>query len=461
MSAKPVLVLQMRRMGDLILSFPLLLALERKFPGHPLWLVGNPLFFQPLLPLAPQAVFFPPEHLPTLQKQAYAGIVNLSAQGEAAEFAHQASAEFKLGLSQSAEGKHFAGFWQLYRAGLTQNNRHNAFHWADLNLLDLVSLPYRAPSTVRNNPETPSGRVGLVLGASDRCKHPGAEFWARLARRLIALGKTPMLLGGSKEKSLGEEVARKAQIPKANLCGKLELAGLARLMPGLDLVVTPDTGPMHLANWLGLPVLNLSLGPVHARETGPLAPDQWILRAKMSCVGCWKCQQKRLLCHDAFHPASVAGIIASILEKKPLQPLNGLELLRSSRDNLGLYHLAPLDNSPSARFVLEDFWQAAFLYFNDPAHAELLSMRSKALAKKFPALSRSLGHNLGQLLEASARQARHGAFADNFWQSQPEILRLLAGQQQIFLENNNYSPSSWHTVLERLDSLHKPFLELA
>ena len=36
MSADPLLVLQLQRMGDLILTFPLLLALKKRWPGHPL-----------------------------------------------------------------------------------------------------------------------------------------------------------------------------------------------------------------------------------------------------------------------------------------------------------------------------------------------------------------------------------------------------------------------------------------
>ncbi|WP_348981287.1 hypothetical protein [Salidesulfovibrio onnuriiensis] len=53
MEKKPVLVLQMQRMGDLILSFPLFLWLERAFPGHPVWVVAEEGFYKPLMPLAP------------------------------------------------------------------------------------------------------------------------------------------------------------------------------------------------------------------------------------------------------------------------------------------------------------------------------------------------------------------------------------------------------------------------
>ena len=61
MSNAPVLILQMQRMGDLILTFPLMGWLQQHAPEHPLWVVSEPSFFQELMELAPKAVFFPPE----------------------------------------------------------------------------------------------------------------------------------------------------------------------------------------------------------------------------------------------------------------------------------------------------------------------------------------------------------------------------------------------------------------
>ena len=58
MSADPVLVLQMHRMGDLILTMPLLRLLLRHWAGHEVWVAAEPHFFQDIMPLAPNVVFF-------------------------------------------------------------------------------------------------------------------------------------------------------------------------------------------------------------------------------------------------------------------------------------------------------------------------------------------------------------------------------------------------------------------
>ncbi|MBD5538508.1 MAG: glycosyltransferase family 9 protein [Desulfovibrio sp.] len=456
MSADPVLVLQLRRMGDLILTFPLLLALARRYEGHPLWVAADPRFFQDLMPLAPQAVFFPPEHLPALAKRGYVAAINLDSRTDAAACMAALEAPLKLGPVAGASGLHIEGFWQLYRAALTRNNRHNAFHWADLHRLDILRpgpvwpAPAPRPSLAR------TGRVGLVLGASEPAKRPDARFWGRLAGRLARSGLTPVLLGGAAERELGEEVGRLARLPQANLCGRLALREVAAVMRGLDLCVTPDTGPMHLADWQGVRVLNLSMGNVHARETGPVSPGQFVLRAAISCVGCWSCNHSRLRCKEAFSPEGVARAIHAVLDRPGELDSDadwpGLQLLRTGRDELGLHTLVPVGSEPSVGAVLEDFWQGAFLAFSDPGMAPLLRQRAAKLQASQPVLAARLREGLGRLLTT---WARHGGrpLPDDFWAGQPPLWRIFAGHAQMALQNGDHSKAAWQGLLERTEEL--------
>lgn len=457
MSADPVLVLQLRRMGDLILTFPLLLELGRRYAGHPLWVAADPRFFQDLMPLAPQAVFFPPEHLPALAEGRYAAAINLDSRPDAAACMARLQAPLKLGPVAGGGALRVKGFWQLYRTALTRNNRHNAFHWADLHRLDVLApgqgwrLPAQRPGRVR------AGRVGLVLGASEPAKRPDARFWARLAGRLVRSGLVPVFLGGTAERELGEEVGRLARLPQANLCGRLSLREVGAVMGGLDLCITPDTGPMHLADWLGVPVLNLSMGPVHARETGPVSPGQWVLRAAMSCVGCWSCPRPRLACKAAFSSEGVARAVHAVLDH-PQDIRNdaewpGLQLLRTGRDGLGLHTLAAVGPDPSAGRLLEDFWQGAFLAFSDPTFVPRLEQSAEALLMAQPALAARLRSSVDHLLTA---WARHGGkpLEEDFWTAQQPMLRIFVGHAQMALQNEDYSKAAWQCVLERAERLH-------
>ncbi|MDE7370890.1 MAG: glycosyltransferase family 9 protein [Desulfovibrio sp.] len=457
MSADPVLVLQLRRMGDLILTFPLLLELGRRYQGHPLWVAADTRFFQELMPLAPQAVFFPPEHLPALAERRYAAAINLDSRVDAAACMAKLTAPLKLGPVAEGGALRVKGFWQLYRTALTRNNRHNAFHWADLHRLDVLPPGSPWPSPEARPERVREGRVGLVLGASEPAKRPDARFWARLAGRLVRSGLVPVFLGGPAERELGEEVGRLARLPQANLCGRLSLREVAAVMRGLDLCITPDTGPMHLADWLGVPVLNLSMGPVHARETGPVSPGQWVLRAAMSCVGCWSCQRHRLACKAAFSAEAVARAVHAVLDHpKDISgdaEWPGLQLLRTGRDEFGLHTLDPVGSDPSVDRLLEDFWQGAFLAFSSPAFAPLLERRAEALRETQPVLAGRLRAGVDRLLTGWTK--RGGApLPEDFWLSQPPLLRIFAGHAQMALQNEDYSRGAWRSALERAEQLH-------
>lgn len=460
----PILVLQMQRLGDLVLSFPLLNLLHQRFPGQETWLVAEPAFFRPLIRLAPPAVFFPAAQCEGIAvSQPYALGINLSTRPAAARGLAAMQTPQRLGPALSGDRLHVHGFWQLYRQALTQNNRGNPFHWSDLNQLDLVpdgdihqsghSLPHPART----------GRVGLVLGASERAKRPSASFWARLARRLASAGCMPLFLGGEAERELGCETARLSGLPQANFCGKLPLDGLVVVMRRLDLCITPDTGPMHLANWLGVPVLNLSLGPVHARETGPSAPGQWILRASLSCTGCWQCRNSALHCHGAFSPNAVAHIARNIIRygdalqfhADDLPP--GLELFRTERNDLGLHQLRLVGaRRQSVRPLLEAFWQTFFLALYQPALASHLPAAVEPLAETAPPLHQRLRGGLQRVYAACARHvAGKSPLPASYWRAHPPLLRLAAGFCQMWLENHHDSRSRQEYLLHALErTLH-------
>ena len=141
MSADPILILQMQRMGDLILTFPLIIDIMHAYPGHPVTVAAEPCFFEPLLDLAPRVTFVPPSALADLTAGThYRLAVNLITRTDAlstmAELARHGAADETLGPVPEDGSLHVHGFWHLYRQSLTHNNCHNTFHWADLYRMD-------------------------------------------------------------------------------------------------------------------------------------------------------------------------------------------------------------------------------------------------------------------------------------------------------------------------------------
>lgn len=435
------------------MTFPLLSGLHKRYPSNPVLFAGEERFYKELQAFVPTVSFFPASKLATLSRKKFEMLINLDSHPLASRFTAAAQANFKIGPQLQENGvQRIAAFWQLYRASLTQNNYHNLFHWGDLNRLDLEYPLSPLPAHSATRPA--DGRIGLFIGASEAAKRPGPEFWAALVRMLLSRGYKPLLLGGPDEKAAGENIAARAGLKSINFCGKTSLAQLAALLQSLDLLISPDTGPMHLADWLGVPVFNLSMGNVHAPETGPMRPGHLIMRSSISCAGCWQCTRGKLLCHRSFNPALIARIAQAYLkdELSSLDPSTiPAELMLSGRDENGLYSLSPLfpASRNRTRSILDRFWQTAFLFF--ASRQKLAQPREEAveLARLSPALYENLQKNIKKLLSLLLACAKgKSELPPGLWQSFPRNSSLFAGFLEMYLQNESFSKEALRHALE-------------
>ncbi|MFP5259339.1 MAG: glycosyltransferase family 9 protein, partial [Acidobacteriota bacterium] len=378
-------------------------------------------------------------------------VVNLGIRPEAARLAGEIPAQTRLGPVADPDGSiRVRGDWQLYRASVVQLNRHSRYHWAELGALDAVPAGLIAKTTWPAPRRGGPGRrtVGLFVGASQPEKHPGPAFYAGLARELARRGLTPVLLGGPGEVGLGAEAARLARIPVANFCGKLGLKELALLGQEMDLLVTPDTGPMHLAAWTGWRVLNLSVGPVSAHETGPYQPGHFVLRPRSSCRGCWACDRLAPVCRDRLDPVRVAYVAARLArgedERLAGARIPGYELLQTVMDGYGLRRLAPLSRpggdcaGPDGRELVGEFWRAAFGHFFGLWDEALPRAAAAALAAGQPALHAALARGLVRLGGGIGCDLRRGRVPDaSFADAFAPGVRPLAGYFERLLQNSD------------------------
>lgn len=445
--AGSIVVIQTQRMGDLILTYPLLLWLSRRYPGCRLTVVAEPTFAAPLAPLSPPADYLPLARGGELAGREHALVINCGIRPEAARLAGELRAARRLGpVADTAGTVRVVGDWQLYRASVVHNNRHNRFHWAELNALDAVPVADMA-GTVWPAPRTGGPgrrRVGIFVGASERDKRPSVAFTAGLARELARRGLVPVLLGGPGEVELGAEAARRAGIPVTDLCGRLGLKELAVLGQDMALLVTPDTGPMHLAAWTGWRVLNLSIGPVNAHETGPYQPGHFVLRPRLSCRGCWECVREGPACRAGLDPARVAYVASRLArgedDRLAGARLPGYELLRTGRDAIGLYGLVPVaPGEPcDAREAVGAFWRAVFGWLFGAWDETVAATARTRLAAEHPALAAALARDLAGLGAALGRDARRGLVPDTgFVRSFPPLVRPLAGFFERVLQNGD------------------------
>jgi heptosyltransferase-2 len=103
-----------------------------------------------------------------------------------------------------------------------------------------------------------------------------------LARRT---GARVAIVGGALERGLGQSIASGMRAPARVLCGETSLSDLAGVLSRLSLLVTNDSGPMHVAAALGVPVVAV-FGPTDSRETGPVGGAHRIVREPVHCSPC-------------------------------------------------------------------------------------------------------------------------------------------------------------------------------
>ncbi|WP_331713415.1 glycosyltransferase family 9 protein [Noviluteimonas gilva] len=97
-----------------------------------------------------------------------------------------------------------------------------------------------------------------------------AERYAALADHAASKGWRVVLCGGRSalERSVADAILASMQSPALDLVGKDTLKQLPALLARADLVVSPDSGPTHIANAMGTKVLGLH-APSNPRRSGP------------------------------------------------------------------------------------------------------------------------------------------------------------------------------------------------
>jgi heptosyltransferase-2 len=129
--------------------------------------------------------------------------------------------------------------------------------------------------------------VALCPGSvNSRAKRWPADRYALLADRLIAeLDADVLLIGSAGELEVSLEVSRRMKHEPIVLAGKTDLAPAVAVLSQVDLLVTNDTGPAHVAAALDRPTLVI-FGPTNPLTTRPLVSVAEIVRHPPDCAPC-------------------------------------------------------------------------------------------------------------------------------------------------------------------------------
>ncbi|TVQ98524.1 MAG: ADP-heptose--LPS heptosyltransferase [Desulfovibrionales bacterium] len=217
-----------------------------------------------------------------------------------------------------------------------------------LNLMDywgfFLDLPL-PPSLVNPPAVAKGGGLGVVLAGRHARRTLPVPILARIIQATAARSTGRIhLLGTMAER--GAARALRPLLPAAiqgrlnDLTGRTDWNGLAEVVQDLDLLLTPDTGTMHLAAHLGTPVMAFFLSSAWAFETGPYGEGHLIWQSVEPCVPCLEAVScsRAVACATSFaHKAVLVRLARETLPNGPALPvpLEGLCLLGTHLDDFG------------------------------------------------------------------------------------------------------------------------------
>lgn len=137
----------------------------------------------------------------------------------------------------------------------------------------------------------------LIIGINPGSTYGGAKRWLpdrfadvakRLMRRLERTESAPVvvvILGAKGEESLGKAIAAQLGGRSVVLSGETTIREVMAVVKRCRLLITNDTGPMHIAAACGVPVVAV-FGPTDWRTTAPYGQERSIVREAVDCAPC-------------------------------------------------------------------------------------------------------------------------------------------------------------------------------
>lgn len=306
-----------------------------------------------------------------------------------------------------------------------------------------------AGSFLNGKEPVPGGYIAFQLGASEnRRRWPVAHFRSLGESLWRETQICPVLLGSHAEKHLAEEYASSAKHPFINAVGQTSLRQLAALLKRVRLLVTNDTGTMHLAAGLGIPSLAFFLATAQPWDTGPMLAGCCCLEPALPCHPCSYsavCQSGEE-CRTRISADSVKRLIIPWLQTGQWTD-HGITEARAwitASDTDGFYQLQALSanahTGPGAWHAWwRVFWRQLFDHMANPTGPSTINFASlppledqkcdpslrqgatllRAIAEMAPATAQN-PHHLGKIFLRNCERLQ------DLWSSQEELSGLSA-----------------------------------
>lgn len=279
-----ILIIKMSSLGDLFHALPAVHLLKSGLGASIDWVVHD--IYVDLARCftdAERIVPFPrrsvlaglPALRASLREHDYDLIVDLQGLMKSAVVAHIAKGKRVIGPSFHREGSHL-----LYDdiAGARNKERHAVDECLDVvRHLGLPDSPTEFPVRFPVNDGRPRWDVAMLPCSRRADKNWTVEGFVATGRALCEKGARIALVGGPADVETCARIADGIGDGVDNMAGQTSMVQLGSLIQSVKMLVTVDSGPMHMAAALGIPVVAI-FGPTYPHRTGPYGPGHVVVQ---------------------------------------------------------------------------------------------------------------------------------------------------------------------------------------
>jgi ADP-heptose:LPS heptosyltransferase len=290
-----VLIIKLGALGDVVNSLPLAVLLKEKLKASIHWLVA-PLSF-PLLEkheAVEKAILFQTKSGPTsiltqvndLRDQKYDLVLDLQRILKSGLLCSAVRGRRRVGFDRN-RCKELTWLLPFERIPASDPHAHMVHQYLEFaRYLGIKETPveWRIKGIGKAPEGLPSEFIVLNIGATKPANRWTVEGFSRLSRIILErYGLASVLTGGPEDSAMALKIQEAEKGNIYNTVGRTSLLELISILEKARLVVTCDTGPMHLSVALGKRVVAL-FGPSDHRRTGPYRGK--VVRAKVDCAPC-------------------------------------------------------------------------------------------------------------------------------------------------------------------------------
>jgi heptosyltransferase-1 len=329
MTPKRLLIVKLSSLGDIFHALPVVHALRVGLDAEIDW-VTQPEYADLVrcFPDVNKVIPFPRHRLvqnfglflQSIRSARYDHVIDLQGLLKSAMVSKLARADQVIGPAFHREGSHL-----LYDRVVSKSDqpRHVVDEAMDVvRLLGLPVLPAEFP-VVFPDVEILSARPRVAVLPSSRwgSKNWPVEYYAEVAHLLAHHDDTSIyLMGGDKDRSTCITIQHALESGHAcsrivNLAGRTSLVEMGGWMKTMDLVLANDSGPIHMAAAVNVPVVAM-FGPTDPARTGPYGQGHRVLTGGVVCRPCFRrsCRGGVADCMRAISPESVYKVAHELLQ---------------------------------------------------------------------------------------------------------------------------------------------------